>query len=75
MLGFLVMLGVRGYRTFRTLSAPLPVRLSALAVVGCLATFSISAITSNPFYLSDTLFILAVISGVAGGCHVIAQKS
>ena len=75
MLGFLVTLGVRGYRAFRTESAPLSCRLSALAVVGCLASFSVSAITSNPFYLNDTLFILAVISGVAGGCHVVARSS
>ncbi len=75
MLGFLVALGIRGFQTFRMLDAPLPIRLSALAVVGCLATFSLTAITSNPFYLNDTLFILAVISGVAGGCHAVARKS
>jgi O-antigen ligase len=44
-------------------------------VATCIGAFAVSANTSNPFYLNDMMFLLGILSGVAGGCSMRHDKS
>ncbi len=46
-----------------------------LAVIGSFAAFSISALTSNPFYINDPMFIVAVMTGLVGGSYSLHRRS
>ncbi|MDA1029619.1 MAG: O-antigen ligase family protein [Bacteroidetes bacterium] len=48
---------------------------ACLAVIACLAAFSLSANTSNPFYINDPMFIFSVMTGIVGGCYSLHLKS
>ena len=47
---------------------------ASLAVIACLAAFSLSANTSNPFYINDPMFIFSVMTGMVGGCYSIHTR-
>lgn len=58
----------RAYQAYRACrNDNLYVSAVALAVLSSFAAFSLSAITSNPFYVNDTMFMFAVLTGIAGG--------
>jgi len=57
----------RSVRVFRSLTPTPHARTAGLAVAGSFIAFSVSANTSNPFYINDTMFIFAVLAGIAGG--------
>jgi O-antigen ligase len=59
----------RAYSAFRHAGSNTTVSAASLAVVGSFAAFSLSAITSNPFYVNDTMFIFGVLTGIAGGLY------
>lgn len=58
-----------GLRSFRTTGAPPVLRLAGLGAAAALVAFTLSAMTSNPFYHKDYLFGLAYIMGLACGAH------
>lgn len=43
---------------------------TCLAVVGSFFAFLVSSNTSNPFFINDTMFIFAVMTGSASGCYL-----
>ncbi len=59
----------RGVQAFRLREAPALPRVCGLAAAATLAAFTVSTLTSNPFYLNDTTFILGVLMGLAGGAY------
>jgi O-antigen ligase len=70
-------LGVVLFRAYKVIRQGLGNHVSAtacLAVLGSLMSFSVSAITSNPFYINDTMFIFAVMTGIVAGCYSIMQR-
>jgi O-antigen ligase len=44
-------------------------------VATCIGAFAVSANTSNPFYLNDMMFLLGILSGLAGGCSMRHDRS
>ena len=40
----------------------------ALAFIGTMCAFALAAITSNPFYHNDNMFLFALICGLLSGC-------
>jgi len=48
--------------------------IACLAVFGSLMSFSVSALTSNPFYINDTMFIFAVMAGIVGGSYSVMLR-
>ena len=58
-----------GIRAFRLANAPAPVRFAGIVSACALAGFSISAITSNPYYVNDTLFMLGFLMGLGSGAY------
>ncbi|MEQ9104994.1 MAG: O-antigen ligase family protein [Rhodothermales bacterium] len=72
---FLGAIFVRSTQSFRRKLGSRTHQAMALGVAGCLAAFSILTITSNPFYLKDTLFILGVLSGIGGGAWALRMDS
>ncbi len=59
----------RSVRIFRSEMLPREARVAGLAIAGSFIAFSVSANTSNPFYINDTMFIFAVLAGIAGGLN------
>lgn len=59
----------RAYTVFRAAGTDTTVAATALSIVCSFAAFSLVAITSNPFYLSDRLFLFAVMCGIAAGLY------
>ncbi len=59
----------QGFRAFRIRAARPLLRLSGLAASSVLAAFFLSTITSNPFYLSDTLLVFALLPALASGVY------
>ncbi len=64
----------RGLRLYRS-SAPELLRVTGLAAAAVLISFVVSAITSNPFYVNDTMFALAIGLGVIAGCDLRAARA
>lgn len=60
---------VRGVQAFRTAGGAFWPRLAGLAAGLTLIAFTLSAMTSNPFYLKDTLFTFGVLMGLTGGAY------
>lgn len=58
-----------GLRCYRITEAPLALRLAGLGAAASLVAFTLSAMTSNPFYHKDYLFGLAYIMGLACGTY------
>jgi len=58
-----------GLRSFRVREAPLTWRLAGLGAAATLVAFTLSAMTSNPFWHKDYLLGLAYIMGLACGVH------
>lgn len=73
LLGFFGLVAKRSWGIARDASSQTLVRICALAVIGCLASFLVSSNTSNPFYMNDSMFILSVLCGIAAGCVSRAQ--
>ena len=58
---------VRGIRAFSVRTGPPAVRLAGLIAASALSAFMLSCITSNPFFLNDTLFAFAILMGASSG--------
>ena len=58
----------RAFLVFRSKDLESIVRLGGLVVVASFAAFLISALTSNPVYINDAMFIISVLAGIGGGC-------
>ena len=58
-----------GVKAFKTRGAPASVRLTGLIGVICLSAFLLSALTSNPFFLNDTLFVIGILLSLAEGTY------
>ncbi len=74
MLYFLGCIVRRAVRIFRSRTAPEYARLACLGVAAAFAGFTLSANTSNPFYINDAMFIFAVITGIVGGCFTLTGE-
>lgn len=59
----------RGIQVFRRAGAAPRLRVVALASAAVLLAFTVSALTSNPFFLSDTIFLFAIFTGLIAGVH------
>jgi len=68
MLFFLGSVIRRAYLVFRSKNLESIVRLGGLVVVASFAAFFMSALTSNPVYINDAMFIISVLAGIGGGC-------
>lgn len=60
---------VRGIQAFRMKAGSPWMRVCGLAAAASLAAFTLSTITSNPFFLKDSLFIFSLSAGLAGGAY------
>jgi O-antigen ligase len=58
-----------GLRSYLVRGAPLVLRLTGLAAAATLVAFTLSAMTSNPFWHKDYLLGLAYVMGLACGVH------
>ena len=58
----------RAYRVYRSHDLALNTRLAGLAVIGAFASFSVSALTSNPIFINDAMFVISILAGIAAGC-------
>lgn len=56
----------RAIRSYRSNASPF-LRVGALGVAGVLISLVISAITSNPFYINDPMFMFGIVAGAAAG--------
>lgn len=65
----------KGYKAFKTASASYEVRITGLIASSTLIAFMLTTITSNPFFLNDTLFIFALLTGMAAGAHERAKNT
>jgi len=68
-LSFLVVCVRKGIIVFKGFKGISLESAACLAVVGSFFAFSLSANTSNPFFINDTMFIFAVMTGCAAGCY------
>ncbi len=59
---------------FRTEQETIVIRVACLAAAASFCALFLSAITSNPFYINDTMFIYAVLAGISGGCWSLVQS-
>jgi hypothetical protein len=59
----------RGIQVFGARDMGLASRLVGTGVSAALASFVVSAVTSNPFYLNDTMFMFGVLGGLVGGLY------
>jgi len=69
MLFMMVRFFVRAVQNWRSKNADLLPRLISLSVAGSLAALAVTAITANPFFQNDLMFIYASLWGIAGGCY------
>ncbi|TDI73593.1 MAG: hypothetical protein E2O84_07000 [Bacteroidetes bacterium] len=67
---FLVSVFRRAIRVIRSGHVFSTEMICCAGVAACIAAFSISANTSNPFYINDMMFLCAILTGLAGGCVV-----
>jgi O-antigen ligase len=59
----------RGVQAFLMKQGPWWARLCGLAGAICLIAFTLSTLTSNPFFLKDSVFIFGVLAGLAAGAY------
>ena len=59
----------RGLQAFRLQGVSHWLRMAGLAASICLVAFTLSAITSNPFYLKDSIFIFSLLASLAAGAY------
>jgi O-antigen ligase len=59
----------RGLQAFRLPGASYWVRIAGLAASVSLVAFTLSAITSNPFYLKDSIFVFGLLASIAAGSY------
>ncbi len=74
MLFFLGSIVRKAVRVFRSPTAPDYLRMACLGVAASFAAFALSANTSNPFYINDAMFIVAIMTGIVGGCFTLAGR-
>lgn len=48
---------------------------AAIAILAAFMAFSVSANTSNPFYINDTMFIFSVMAGIVGGGYSLQKRN
>jgi len=70
MLLFLGNIFRRSVRVFRSHTTHHLEQIVALGVAASFLAFFFSALTSNPFYINDTMFMYGVLAGIIGGCFV-----
>ena len=58
---------LRGVASFRQKSTDPWIRVCGLAAAASLVAFMLSTLTSNPFFLKDSLFIFSVATGLSAG--------
>ena len=68
-LSFLTRCVYKGFIVFKGYKQVTLESAVCLAVVGSFIAFSISANTSNPFYINDPMFIFSVMTGSVAGCY------
>ncbi|MFT5143756.1 MAG: hypothetical protein ACI80V_002215 [Rhodothermales bacterium] len=56
----------RGIRVYHS-AAPDSLRVAGLSASALLIAFGVSASTSNPFYVNDTMFVFAAVMGIGAG--------
>jgi len=66
---------VQGLRAFLIPTSAYWTRLCGLAASISLIGFVLSTLTSNPFFLKDSLFIFSVVAGLAGGAYLRSQRA
>jgi O-antigen ligase len=59
----------RGIQAFRLSDASYWVRMAGLAAGISLVAFTLSALTSNPFYLKDSIFVFGLLASIAAGSY------
>jgi O-antigen ligase len=59
----------RAVGSFRMVTAPLHYRVMALGALAALSSLFVSALTSNPYYMNDSMFIYGALMGIIGGCY------
>ena len=59
----------RGWQVLRSPAADEDLRVASVVVVGSFSALAVTAITANPFFQNDLMFLYAVLLGVAGGCY------
>ncbi len=59
----------RGVQAYRMKTGSPWMRLCGLAAAASLTAFTLSTVTSNPFFLKDSLFIFSLSAGLAGGAY------
>ncbi|NNE70895.1 MAG: hypothetical protein HKN29_11115 [Rhodothermales bacterium] len=64
----------RAIRAYR-LKGSAFLRLANLGVAGVLISLVISAITSNPFYINDPMFMFGIVTGAAAGADQLLRRS
>lgn len=74
MLFFLGSVVRNAVHVFKTKQETVVIRVAGLAVAASFCALFLSAITSNPFYINDTMFIYAVLAGISGGCWSLVQS-
>ncbi|MFQ5568044.1 MAG: O-antigen ligase family protein [Rhodothermales bacterium] len=63
----------RGVQAFSMKHGSYWTRVCGLAASLSLIAFTLSTITSNPFFLKDSLFIFSLVAGLAGGAYLRGQ--
>ncbi|HMB92356.1 MAG TPA: O-antigen ligase family protein, partial [Rhodothermales bacterium] len=59
----------RGFQAFRLQGVSYWLRMAGLAASISLVAFTLSTITSNPFYLKDSIFVFSVLASIAVGAY------
>lgn len=75
MLVFLGAIVRRSWSVYRSVRSSPAMKATALAIIGSFAGFALSTITSNPFFVNDGMFIIAVLCGLSGGLFTRLKRS
>ena len=73
--GFMLMMSTlsvmiwRGWQVLRSSGANDDRRVACVVVVASFSALAVTALTANPFFQNDLMFVYAVLLGVAGGCY------
>ena len=57
----------RGVQAFRLAALPLHARIASLGAAACLMAYFLSALASPPLYLSDTILLFGIFTGLTAG--------
>ncbi|MBO6575881.1 MAG: O-antigen ligase family protein [Rhodothermales bacterium] len=63
-----------GVRSYRSSALPMRRRVFALAGFSVLAAYAVAAITSNPLYVNDSMFMIGCTMGVLGGIEAVRER-